>query len=136
MTTEQAQQIADLLNSRNQLTIPYTADRVKASEGDYAFECEGDEVFACVQVKKIQWYQSEILHLSVRSDHEGKGWGTRMIARAEQRAKEQGARIAQCTIRVGNIESESVFRKSSFHETCRFQNAASENEVAVFQKAL
>ena|ERR1035437_5200065 len=89
MTTEQAQQIADLLNSRNRLTIPYTTDRVKASEDDYVFECEGDEVFACVQVKKVQWYQSEILHLSVRSDHEGKGWGKRMIARAEQKAKEQ-----------------------------------------------
>lgn len=136
MTTEQARQIAELLNSRNQLTIPYTADRVKASEDDYVFECESDEVFACVQVKKVQWYQSEILHLSVRTDHEGEGWGKRLIARAEQRAKERGARIAQCTIRVGNIGSESVFRESCFRETCRFINAASGNEVAVFQKTL
>ena len=136
MTTEQAQHIANLLNSRNRLTIPYTADRVKASEDDYVFESKDDEVFACVQVKKVQWYQSEILHLSVRSEHEGKGWGKRMIARAEQKAKEQGSRIAQCTIRVGNIGSEAVFLKSSFHEACRFQNAASGNEVAVFQKVL
>ena len=60
MTTEQARQIADLLNSRNRLTIPYTADRVKVSEDEYVFDCEGDEVFACVQVKRrlgrILWF--------------------------------------------------------------------------------
>ena len=136
MTTEQAQQTADLLNSRNRLTTRYTADTVMKASDEYIFESEGDTVVACVEVKRVQWYQREILHLSVRADRERRGWGTRMLAMAEQRARERGARIAQCTIRVGNVGSESAFRRAGFRETCRFENAASGNEVAVFQKAL
>ena len=136
MTAKQAQQIASLLNARNQLTRRYTADRVMASRDDYIYETDDETVIACVQVKMVQWYQCEILHLSVAADREGKGLGKQMLARAEVRAKELGARIAQCTIRIGNAGSESVFQKSGFLETCRFKNAATENEVAVFQKAL
>ena len=136
MTTAQAQQIADLLNSRNRLTTRHTADTVMRTAAEYLFESEGDIIVACVEIKKVQWYQCEILHLSVRADRERRGLGTRMLALAEQRAKEQGARIAQCTIRVGNLGSVSTFLKAGFHETSRFNNAASQNEVAVFQKAL
>jgi N-acetylglutamate synthase-like GNAT family acetyltransferase len=136
MTTEQAQQIASLLNTRNQLTQTYTANRVMASAGDYIFEVKDETVVACVQVKMVQWCQCGILHFSVRADREGEGLGSKMLASAEIRAKGLGARIAQCTIRTGNAGSEAVFRKSGFLETCRFKNAATENEVAVFQKAL
>lgn len=136
MTTEQAQQIAELLNSRNSLATRYTADRVKQSEGEYVYQIEAGEIVACVQVKKVQWYQSEILHLSVRADQERKGRGRRMLELAEKRAKEQHSRIAQCTIRVGNVASEGLFQRFGYREQCRFKNAGTGNEVAVFQKVL
>ena len=136
MRTDQARQIADLLNTRNQLSRQYSADRVRASQDEYVLESEGDSVIACVQVKKVQWYQCEILHLSVRHDHEGRGWGKQMLARAEDKARKEGARLAQCTIRIGNDRSESLFRNCGYHETSRFANAISRNEVAVWQKVL
>jgi hypothetical protein len=76
MTREQPQQIADLLNSRNRLTTLHTADTVMKAAAEYLFESEGDIIVACVQIKKVQWYQCEILHLSVRADRERRGWGS------------------------------------------------------------
>ncbi len=136
MTQQQAEQVAKLLNSRNQLTIEYTAEKVLQHADSYIFEISSDEVVACVEVKRVQWYQWEICHLSVSPNQERKGLGKLLIRRAEEKAKSGGARITQCTIRVGNEASEQTFRRSGYREVCCFFNTGSNNYVAVWQKVL
>jgi hypothetical protein len=47
-----------------------------------------------------------------------------MIQRAEQqKAKDGAARLIQCTIRVGNIESDGAFRKQGYIAVNRFYNS-------------
>jgi RimJ/RimL family protein N-acetyltransferase len=136
MTSGEAQQIAELLNARNLLQIAYTPAKVLQHADDYIFEVRNGAVAACVEIKKVQWYQSEICHLSVDEKHEGKGLGKNLIRRAEEKAFGHGARIVQCTIRVGNVRSEQAFRRSGYREACCFFNPATDNYVAVWQKVL
>jgi ribosomal protein S18 acetylase RimI-like enzyme len=75
---------------------------VLAHAEDYVCEIQDDVVIACVEVKKVQWYQWEICHLSVSEAHERQGLGKQLLRQAEDKAKSSGARIVQCTIRVGN----------------------------------
>ena len=136
MTSKQAEQIAQLLNERNQLQDDYTAEKVSEHADNYLFELRAEIVVACVEVKKVQWYQWEICHLSVRKEHEGQGLGKALIRQAEDKARRGAARIVQCTIRVGNEPSEQAFRRSGYHEACCFFNVATDNHVAVWQKVL
>jgi ribosomal protein S18 acetylase RimI-like enzyme len=136
MTPQQAKQIAALLNARNQLQVDYTAEKVRQHAGNYLFEIDEGTVVACVEVKKVQWYQWEICHLSVSDTHARLGLGKRLIRRAEEKATNGAARIAQCTIRVGNEASEQAFRRSGYREACCFFNAATSNYVAVWLKVL
>ena len=109
MTRTQAEQIAKLINDRNQLEVRYTAERVSRDAEFYEYEVVNDTVVACVQRKELQWYQWEILHLSVREEHEGKGFAYRVYKRAEDKANENQVRLLQCTIREGNVASETFF---------------------------
>jgi N-acetylglutamate synthase-like GNAT family acetyltransferase len=59
LSDAQADAIAQLLNTRNQLTVQYTRERVLKEAADYVLRfSETGEVIACVQVKKVQWYQA------------------------------------------------------------------------------
>jgi N-acetylglutamate synthase-like GNAT family acetyltransferase len=136
MTKLEAKEIADLLNDRNRLDVEYDAEKVLNHAGDYLFESHNDAVVACVEVKKVQWYQWEICHLSVSENFVRQGRGKRLICRAEEKAKSGRARIVQCTIRVGNEASEQTFRRNGYHEACCFFNARTSNYVAVWQKVL
>jgi ribosomal protein S18 acetylase RimI-like enzyme len=136
MTPKQAEQVAQLLNSRNQLQVDYTAEKVSQHADNYLFEVRNEVVVACVEVKRVQWYQWEVCHLSVSENHERQGLGKLLIRRAEEKAKHGAARIVQCTIRVGNEASEQAFRRSGYREVCCFLNVATNNHVAVWQKVL
>jgi N-acetylglutamate synthase-like GNAT family acetyltransferase len=136
MTRQQAEEIAKLLNLRNQLAVEYNSERVLKDSDNYLFESDTGVIVACVEVKKIQWYQWEICHLSVSEKYLRQGRGKRLIRLAEEKAKKGDARIAQCTIRVGNEASEETFRRSGFLEACCFFNARTNNYVAVWQKVL
>ena len=136
MTPQQAEQVAQLLNARNQLSVQYTAEKVLQHTDNYLFELRDEAVVACVEVKRVQWYQCEICHLSVSENHERQGLGKQLIRRAEDKAKSGGARIVQCTIRVGNEASEQTFRRCGYRESCCFFNAGTSNHVAVWQKVM
>jgi ribosomal protein S18 acetylase RimI-like enzyme len=136
MAPKQAEQVAQLLNDRNQLQLGYTAEKVIQHADNYLFEIRDDVVVACVEVKKVQWYQWEICHLSVSEKYERQGLGKLLIHRAEEKANRGAARIVQCTIRVGNEGSEQAFRRRGYREACCFFNAATNNHVAVWQKVL
>jgi GNAT superfamily N-acetyltransferase len=130
-----AEQIAQLLNEQNQLTEPYDAERVleEAAGAVYIWRLDGaGKLLGVVCVKRVQWYQCEIKHLSVRVKRQGTGrW---LLERALAEAEARGAALVQCTIRVGNSDSEAFFTANGFKATTSFQNPESGNRVTVFQR--
>jgi len=136
MTEVIAQQIAKLLNERNQLTRNYTAADVLSAADNYEYEVRDDKVVACVERKRLQWYQWEIRHLSVPEDWEGKGQASIVYQRAEHAAIKGGANVLQCTIREANKESVCFFEKRGFLKVGRFFNAANGNVVGIWQKVV
>lgn len=132
-----ADQIAALLNERNELTVKYTCRRVLDHAANYLCRhSEANEVFACVEVKSVQWYQTEILHLTVAASQEGKGHAKALLCEAERLARSNGARLLQCTIRQDNIASRKLFEGFGFLHVGTFLNHRSGNNVAVLQKVL
>jgi len=137
MKHEHADQIAHLLNTRNKLEIVYDAARVLQHADEYMLDLSDDgRVACCAQLKKVQWYQAEICHVTTHPGFARQKRGLRMLQRAEVEAKEQGARLLQCTIRVGNEESEGLFAKAKFKRGVAFLNPQSGNVVCVWAKAL
>ncbi|HEV2174063.1 MAG TPA: GNAT family N-acetyltransferase, partial [Nitrospira sp.] len=132
MNAQEAREIATLLNRRNQLTVAHTETSVLAHAGNYASKVLDGRVAAAVEVKSVQWYQAELRHLTVHEEHEGKGLARELAALAEQRARDLGARVIQCTIREGNSDSERLFRAAGYCRTLTFYNSDSGNYVAVW----
>lgn len=137
LTNAHADQIAALLNERNQLTVKYTRQRVLEHADNYHLRFSAtDEVVGCVEVKKVQWYQTEICHLTVAASETRKGHAKALLCEAERVARANGARLLQCTIREGNTDSRSLFEGFGFLHVSTFNNPSSGNNVAVFQKVL
>jgi GNAT superfamily N-acetyltransferase len=135
MNRDIAQQIATLLNTQNELTVVYDADKILQAADRYIYRLGEDaKVVGAVEVKKVQWYQCEIDHLS--SVVKCRGTGSSLLAEALARAEHLGARVAQCTIRVGNQDSERFFTKHGFTPTVTFLNHENGNQVTVYQKTL
>ncbi len=132
-----ADQIATLLNERNELTVQYTRQKVLEHGDDYLCRLsEANGVLACVEVKKVQWYQAEVLHLTVAAAQERKGHAKALLCEAERLARTRGARLLQCTIRQGNVQSQSLFEGFGFSHVSTFRNEHSGNNVLVLQKIL
>ena len=86
-----AEQIARLLNDQNQLTIPYTAETVLEHAPSYLVRIgECGEIIACTELKAVQWYQYELLHVTVAQTHLRGGLARSLIAEAEQQARLRG----------------------------------------------
>jgi len=137
MTKQAAEAIAKLLNSQNRLMVPYTAAKILAHADRYIVRYnDNGHVVGAAEVESVQWYQGEIKHVSVDPEAKRQGIGTWLVEHAEARARELGARVAQCTIRVGNAESEGLFKKNGYTATITFTNERSGNEVTVYQKVL
>jgi len=137
MTAEQADAIAHLLNTQNQLISKYDGKKVLRTAGEFLYRSgTKDPIIACVELKKVQWYQFEICHLTVHPDYQRQGHAYSLINEAEQQAIAAGARVLQCTIREGNRGSEQLFAKSNFVQTSKFYYPYSENHVAIWQKVV
>lgn len=137
MDRKHAAEIAHLLNTQNQLEIHYNADRVLGHAADYLVDLSEDgHVVCCAELKNVQWYQCEICHVTTDPNFARQGRGRRIIAAAEDRARSQGARLLQCTIRSGNIASEGLFRRSGFALGASFENPNTGNVVRVWSKSL
>lgn len=137
LTDLHANQIAALLNARNELTVQYTRQRVVEHADNYLCRySENGEVVACVEVKKVQWYQTEILHLTVAASHERQGHAKALLCEAERVARANGARLLQCTIGVSDTASRALFEGFGFSHIGTFLDQGSGNNVGVFQKVL
>lgn len=135
LSNVQADAIAQLLNSRNQLTVQYSRQKILKEAADYIFrQSETWEVIGSVQVKKVQWYQVEVLHLTVAEAYEHKGHARALLCEAERVARTKGDRILQCSIRADNAASRKLFEGFGFVNACRFLNQGTGNHVGVFQE--
>ena len=137
MNRNEATQIATLLNTRNRLVLQYDADRVLHAAANYDFILsQSGDVLACAELKRVQWYQFEICHLTTAPSAEGKGVARELFRRIEELAKAKSCRILQCTIRQDNKRSEDFFSKNGFTRVSEFYNHNSANIVGVWQKVL
>jgi N-acetylglutamate synthase-like GNAT family acetyltransferase len=137
MNGHQAQQIANLLNKRNALSRHYTSKNVLEEAESYIVEPGVDgSVLGCVQLKRVQWYQSELCHLTVDETVECQGVATKLIKNAEALALQNKSRIVQCTIRSDNARSMSRFTSLGYLKSATFQNVVTGNSVHVLQKVL
>lgn len=136
MTQEIAQQIASLINERNQLSKLYTAKMILEHKENYVYFEKDGELIACAESKKVQWYQWEICHVSVAKKFERKGKGTEILLLAENKAKKGNARILQSTIRSNNENSIGLFLKNNYKQVNEFSNQTTGNIVNVYQKAV
>ncbi|MER8732229.1 GNAT family N-acetyltransferase [Mesorhizobium sp. M1227] len=135
MERTHASQIAELLNAQNQLAIKYDAQHVLDHANEYVVDLSEDgRVVCCAQLKRVQWYQAEISHVTTHFVRQGRG--ARLIEAAEQRARKDGARLLQCTVRTGNGPSEGMFAKAGFQRGPTFGNPQTGNNVTVWSKAL
>ena len=131
MNRTHAAQIAALLNARNRLVRAYYADSIIKRSGSFIYELKDDLVIAGVELKNVQLYQWEVQHLAVAEAYERHGYGMLMLRLAEERATKAGAKILQCTIRLGNDASEHLFEKVGYRRACLFHNPQSGNDVGV-----
>lgn len=137
LTDAQADAVAALLNERNQLTVHYTRQRVLQEVDNYLCRLdESGQLIACVELKKVQWYHAEVLHLTVAKANEGKGHAKALLCEAERVARAKGARLLQCTIRTDNAASRLLFEGFGFSHVGTFRNEASGNNICVLQKVL
>lgn len=137
MRSDHARQIADLLNEQNQLVVHYTADRVLQHEDNYLVRLDQNgQVIACAELKRVQWYQFELLHVTVAQQVQRQGHARSLMAEAATKAAALDARILQSTIRSGNTASEKLFESSGFQLVSRFYNARSEHLIGVWQRVL
>jgi len=136
MNSNIANQIAKLLNSNNQLVKKYTENKVLETKDNYVYIVKDSTVIACAESKKVQWYQSEISHLSVSEKFQGEGYAKKILTRAESKAIEDGAKIIQCTIRKDNKRSISLFKGFKYSIVNEFYYNHSGNWVLVLQKTI
>jgi ribosomal protein S18 acetylase RimI-like enzyme len=137
MTNSEAAEIAALLNDRNELVVQYDAARVLSNADNYIYRSgEAGTVVACLELKKVQWYQFEVSHVSVALGSERQGHGHTLVQEAENLAVAKGARILQCTIRENNEASKALFTKRGFSSACKFYSPYSGNTVGVWQKVV
>lgn len=129
MDQSHAGQIATLLNTRNQLVKNYDAKAILAARARFLFEVRDDQVVGCVEVKKVQWYQAEVNHLTVHEDYCRQGIAQALLDAATARAIKDRARILQCTIRGNNDESAGLFLKNGFVRTALFLYPDTGNNV-------
>jgi RimJ/RimL family protein N-acetyltransferase len=136
MTTQEAEEIAQLINNRNHLIKNYTFKDILSKKECYVFIKEDNKVIACAASNKIQWYQHEITHVSISEHFEGKGYGSRILALAEKKAIENNVKILQCTIRTNNINSIRLFSKKGYKEVNTFFYPKTGNWVYIYQKVI
>lgn len=136
MVDNVTKEIKELINKRNFLSKKITTKQIKDNLENYVCLIENNNFIGCVQVKKIQWYQSEICHFSIKEEYEGKGKSYELIKMAEEKAKNENSRVIQCTIRKNNTKSINFFTKNNYIKVNEFLNRETNNNVLILQKII
>ena len=136
MTKNDAIEIAELLNKRNELSVKYSFEDILSKKENYLFIKEGEKIVACGESIKVQWYQNEIKHISVHKDFEGKRFGTKILKLVEEKSIKDNARVLQCTVRTDNENSIRLFTRKGYKKVNSFFNKKTKNWVFIFQKVI
>lgn len=131
-----AEQIAALLNRRNQLQKELTWADIREHASEYRIIAREGKVAGCIQIRHVQWYQAELLHLVVDERFEGQRFAIRLGEMAETFAREEGARILQATVRETNDRMVDGLKYFGWTIVNRFRNRKTDNTVLIFQKVL
>lgn len=118
--TELAAQVANLVNTYNDLRYRVTVDRVMGGPVAYLVEMDGDTVAGCVGLKKqrrVGWY--EIGHLCVHPDYRGRRLARVLVNAAYDRIP---SGKAWCTIVESNIPSIKTFLNCGFEILQKYRN--------------
>lgn len=135
MTPKQVGQIARLLNKYNRLTVQYTPESIYAFRKQYLFVTSPtNQVVGCVRLKKVQWYQGEVLHLCVHPDYRGQKIARNLLEMVEERAKRRGIFLLQCTIREENVASLNLFASMGYQCANQFYNSRTTHHLTIWQK--
>lgn len=134
--TEICQQIAKLVNDNNHLSCELTPERVKENYKQYKRLILDDKVAWCVRVRRTSWYQSEVSHLSVHPDHQGKKMGKEALAAAEKKALDNNSKVLCCTIRDDNIKSINLFERMGYAKVTEFTNECNGRTLLLYVKKL
>jgi ribosomal protein S18 acetylase RimI-like enzyme len=136
MEFRDAMQIADLLNTRNRLQRPVEWRDVYDDASQYRFLRDGDKLMGCIQMRAVQWYQTELLHLAVAQEYEGRRLAIKLGKMAEEWAIGEGARILQATVREDNTQMVRGLQLFNWTIVNKFYNHRTENNVLILQKVL
>lgn len=136
MTKNDAIEIAELLNKRNELSVKYSFEDILSKKENYLFIKEGEKIVACGESIKVQWYQNEIKHISVHKDFEGKRYGSKILKLVEEKSIKDNARVLQCTVRTDNENSIRLFTRKGYKKVNSFFNKKTKNWVFIFQKVI
>ncbi len=136
MTKNDAIEIAELLNKRNELSVKYSFDDILSKKENYLFIKEGEKIVACGESIKVQWYQNEIKHISVHKDFEGKRFGSKILKLVEEKSIKDNARVLQCSVRTDNENSIRLFTRKGYKKVNSFFNKKTKNWVFIFQKVI
>ena len=117
--------VAELLKKYNDIPNPiFNSDK-------YIYMKDGDELIAYGEIKKLNWYISELRHLFVIPKYRGKGYG-RMILRVQM--ENANTPILVMTIREDNKIMRRIANVEGFNKHCIFKSKISNKNVVLYIK--
>lgn len=136
MLRKTARQIAEILNAQNHLLTFYNESRILNSASNYIILSEEERIHGFVKIRTVQWYQGELSHLSVLPEYRRRGLGSKLIRLAEERAKERGLKLIQCSINFYNKPSKSLFEREGYRSNVSFFNVENKSHIVIYQKGI
>jgi N-acetylglutamate synthase-like GNAT family acetyltransferase len=107
----------------------------KIDDADYCVVDDAGQIIACVKMKKVNWYLAEISHLVVQPGLRRQGYGQEVVRKALRKAREEGSKLAVCTIHTTNDASQALFHRAGFRPVVEFPGLSGRS-VAVWQLVL
>ena len=137
MKKEIAQQIARFLNEYNKLDKFFTLNDIIAEQDNYLYILDDNDILiGAVRLIKFDWYFGGIKHLTVNEKYRKKGYGVKLLKKAEHSAINRKIRVLQSTIRSKDIASIKCFEKCGFKRVNCFYNKRTKRNILIYQKVL
>lgn len=138
MNPKISQQIAELLNRRNNLPIKLSRYDIERGGYFYLTYKEGDEekLISCVQARKMSFFVYELKHLAVSEDFCGQGLGKKMVEIVEKNALYNKVPLIMGTTQKSNLAINSIFSKFGYDIVNEFKNTKTQHTCLIWQKKI
>ena len=134
MKQEHKEQAAALITTNNYLMHRVTPDKIL--DDNHVICIEDDEVVGVTRFNKSNWFSGLISHTCVRKDRRKTGVATQLLAMAESKLAEKGARIVMVTVRADNVAATRLFKKNGWVKSVGFLNKPTGRDIVVWLKVL